>query len=67
MTVGSHVVVLVRALLVACVVLSVHAGDAAADQASDPSRPAAGLLDAGWFHTCAALEMGGVRCWGSGA
>ncbi|MEJ7894452.1 MAG: hypothetical protein WKF94_17615 [Solirubrobacteraceae bacterium] len=67
MIIGSHVVVLFRALLVACLVVSVHAGDAAADQASDPSRPAAGLLDAGWFHTCAALETGGVRCWGSGA
>ncbi len=56
-----------RAFLVACVWISVSAGTAAADQATDPPSPAAGLLDAGWFHTCAVLSAGSVRCWGSGA
>jgi alpha-tubulin suppressor-like RCC1 family protein len=24
-------------------------------------------IAAGWDHTCALLESGGLRCWGSGA
>ena len=37
-----------------------------ADQASQPTSPAAGQLDAGRNHTCAVLAGGNVRCWGYG-
>ncbi len=37
-----------------------------AEQASEPGSPAAGQLDAGSYHSCAALAGGSVRCWGYG-
>lgn len=40
---------------------------ASAEQASQPTLPAAGRLDSGGNHSCAALTTGGVRCWGFGA
>ncbi|MGI8413608.1 MAG: hypothetical protein ACR2QA_14215 [Solirubrobacteraceae bacterium] len=40
---------------------------AGAEQASQPGSPAAALLDAGAYHTCAILDDGSVRCWGYGA
>ncbi len=42
-------------------------GNAAAEQASDPSATAAGMLDAGKNFNCAVLVDGGARCWGYGA
>ena len=39
--------------------------DAVAEQASEPTSPTAGQLDAGGHHTCA-LDAGAVRCWGLG-
>ena len=36
-----------------------------ADQASQPSSPAAGQIATGSFHSCA-IEAGAVRCWGYG-
>jgi alpha-tubulin suppressor-like RCC1 family protein len=44
--------------------LVVAAADA--EQASEPASPAAGLLDAGGFHSCAVVVTGSVRCWGYG-
>jgi alpha-tubulin suppressor-like RCC1 family protein len=35
-----------------------------ADQASQPSSPAAGQLDAGQYHTCAVRPGGHLVCWG---
>jgi alpha-tubulin suppressor-like RCC1 family protein len=64
--VRSRVIAGVRAVLVACMAMSVFAGGAAAEQGSEPASPAAGLLDAGWFHSCAVLIAGRVRCWGYG-
>jgi len=51
-------------LLLACVLVSAVPALAAAGQASQPSSPAAGGLDAGAYHTCAILDNGSVRCWG---
>ena len=51
-------------MLLACVLVSAVPALAAADQASQPSSPAAGGLDAGAYHTCAILDNGSVRCWG---
>ncbi|MBW3609710.1 MAG: hypothetical protein KY463_15495 [Actinobacteria bacterium] len=39
---------------------------AAAEQASQPSSPLAGGLDAGRYHSCALLPSAGLRCWGYG-
>jgi len=61
-----RVAVALAALVLACVVGSAHPAGAAAEQASEPSSPAAGLLDAGGFHSCAVLVAGTVRCWGLG-
>jgi len=61
-----RVAVALAALVLACVVGSAHPAGAAAEQASEPSSPAAGLLDAGGFHSCAVLVAGSVRCWGLG-
>ncbi len=52
------------ALLPVLVTLALPAG-AAAEQASQPSSPAAGELDAGGQHSCA-LSVGDVRCLGNG-
>jgi len=57
----------VRALLVACVVMSALPAVAGAEQAAEPASPAAGRLDAGGLHSCAVLVAGSVRCWGYGA
>ncbi|MDQ6803548.1 MAG: hypothetical protein M3065_00980, partial [Actinomycetota bacterium] len=43
--------------------LPVRAG---AEQASEPSRAAAGQLDVGANHSCAVLDDGRLRCWGFG-
>ena len=51
------------AIAVAALVLPAGAG---AEQASDPSSPAAGTLDLGRNDSCAVLGDGGVRCWGYG-
>ena len=40
-------------------------GGAAADQASQPSSPEAGMIATGNFHSCAVIA-GTVRCWGYG-
>ncbi|MBA2419911.1 MAG: hypothetical protein H0V57_02140 [Thermoleophilaceae bacterium] len=37
-----------------------------AEQASQPTSPAAGQIDSGRNHTCAILPGGPVRCWGFG-
>ncbi|MDQ6749911.1 MAG: hypothetical protein M3Z33_04035 [Actinomycetota bacterium] len=56
-----------RALLVAWVMASVLAAPAAAEQASQPTQPAAGGLDTGAFHNCALLDGGNADCWGFNA
>ncbi len=38
-----------------------------AEQAAQPTVPAAGRLDTGGLHTCAVLADATVRCWGYGA
>lgn len=54
------------ALLLATVACPLPAG-AWAEQASDPSSPAAGMLDAGGAaFSCAITTDGQVRCWGYG-
>lgn len=47
-----------------CVVADALPAPAAADQASEPTMLAAGQLDAGSAHTCAALSGDSLRCWG---
>ncbi len=51
-------------LLVVAVAMAIPAG-ARAEQASQPSSPAAGQVDAGGNHSCA-LVAAAVRCWGRG-
>ena len=53
-------------LLVMMAVLAAVATRAAAEQASDPSSPAAGMLSTGAFDTCAVLQDGSLHCWGLG-
>jgi len=55
---------LLACVVVSIVVVSIIPARAAAEQASQPSSPAAGSLDAGAYHTCAILGDGSVRCWG---
>ena len=54
------------ALLLLGAVGAVAVSPALAEQASEPTSPAAGQLDVGKNHTCAILASGGVRCWGYG-
>ncbi len=54
--------VAVAAVLLAAVALP---APTVADQASQPSSPAAGQIATGSFHSCA-IEAGAVRCWGYG-
>ena len=44
----------------------VAAGEAGGEPASQPANAQAGYLDAGWYHSCARLSNGAVRCWGQG-
>jgi alpha-tubulin suppressor-like RCC1 family protein len=53
-------------VLLGIVVAIASPGDGAAEQASQPTSPAAAQLDAGKNHTCALLRDGNVRCWGYG-
>jgi alpha-tubulin suppressor-like RCC1 family protein len=39
---------------------------AGAERASQPSSVQAGYLDAGYYHSCAVIAGGSVRCWGQG-
>ena len=57
----------VRAILLMCAVTSAGLGVASADQAAQPTSPAAGRIATGKYHTCAVLAEGSVRCWGYGA
>jgi len=57
---------LTRALLALIAVVIALPGAAEAEQASQPTSPAAGQIDAGRNHTCAILPGGAVRCWGFG-
>ncbi|HWF50501.1 MAG TPA: hypothetical protein VG294_07665 [Solirubrobacteraceae bacterium] len=54
--------------MVSIVVLaaSALAAPAGADQASEPTAPAAGRIATGVYHTCAILSGGEVECWGFG-
>lgn len=63
---GAWSALAVLALLagVAWCALPAHA---AADQASQPTSPPAGGLGLGALHSCALLDNGQVRCWGSNA
>ena len=54
--------VAVAAVLAAAVLLP---APTVADQASQPSAPAAGQIATGYFHSCA-MVAGAVRCWGYG-
>ncbi|MDQ6774774.1 MAG: hypothetical protein M3071_00835, partial [Actinomycetota bacterium] len=45
---------------------SALAAPAGADQASDPTAPAAGRIATGEYHSCAILSGGEVECWGFG-
>ena len=53
-------------LLAVVAVAAVYAAPAGADQASQPTSPAAGRIATGKYHTCAILGDGSVRCWGYG-
>ena len=54
------------ALLAAVAAIAAAApGGAVADQASQPTSPAAGRLGTGNFHSCA-VHAGALRCWGYG-
>ncbi len=55
-----------RALLLLAGVVIALPASAAAQQASQPSSPAAGAIATGQYHSCAALVEGSVRCWGYG-
>ena len=54
-------------LVVVVVAAAAVASGAAAEQASDPLSPAAGMLSAGAYDTCAVLRDGSLRCWGLGS
>jgi len=54
------------ALWVLVLVSAAAPAGAMAEQASQPSSPAAGQLDLGKNHTCAVVAGGSVRCWGYG-
>ena len=58
--------ILLSALVVLCGVAGAVPTGAMAEQASDPSAPAAGQLDAGASFSCAIVAGGQVRCWGYG-
>ncbi len=58
-------VALCVALLLAAVASALPAA-AAADQAAQPTAPAAGHIATGVYHSCAVLADGSVRCWGYG-
>ena len=58
---GLSVLVLIALALGAATL----AGPAAGEQASQPSSPEAGYLDAGAFHSCA-VQSFTLRCWGYG-
>jgi alpha-tubulin suppressor-like RCC1 family protein len=51
-------------VLVATAIATAWPAGAGADQASQPSSPAAGQLDAGQYHTCAVRPGGHLICWG---
>ncbi len=53
-------------VLVLCAIATDLPDNALAEQASEPTSPAAGRLDAGKYHTCAILFDSTVRCWGYG-
>ena len=61
---GSTRIPVLCAALIALLALAFPAA-APAEQASEPTSPAAGLLDAGGEHSCS-LDAGRVRCWGLG-
>ena len=55
-----------RALLLVAAAASALPAATMADQASQPTSPAAGRIGTGKYHTCAVLSDGTVRCWGYG-
>ncbi len=52
-----------RALILLAAVVATLPGPAGAEQASQPTSPAAGAMTTGNFHSCA-LDASTVRCWG---
>jgi alpha-tubulin suppressor-like RCC1 family protein len=66
-SIGCRAIAAARLLLIAAVVSVGVAPGAAAEQASDPSSPAAGMLSTGAYDTCAVLPDGSLRCWGLGS
>jgi hypothetical protein len=54
-------------LLIMAAAAAAVAPRAAAEQASDPSSPAAGTLSTGAYDTCAVLQGGSLVCWGLGS
>lgn len=50
-------------LLALCIAIT---SSADAERASQPGSVQAGQLDAGYYHSCAVIAGGAVRCWGQG-